>query len=181
LLRRIDKRCRLGGWKVKLITRKFAKGELLCSLFILAYFVVIGILTPGLNPMSRLFPAIIVGLAIPVGILGVLTVFNQDLFNLFSGTAEKQKMIPKKEHEEVGLTAQLASMGWMLLYVVLFFVLGPLLALVIAPLLAMRYFGRMKWPAALALMAGTWLFVYLIFVVLVEADLPPGMIFALFS
>ena len=162
---------------MKFVTRKFPAMHLILCLLILIYFFIIAFLTPDLHPLTRLFPLFVIALAIPIGILETLSVVNQKLNDFLSGT----ELVGKKSIEEkeagVEFSSQAKALGWMMSYVLLFFLIGPLLAMAIAPLILMRYIGKMKWLTSLIFMTVTWVVVYLVFSVLVGATLPKGLFF----
>jgi hypothetical protein len=162
---------------VKLVTRKFPVMQFILVLLVLTYFIIIAYLTPSLHPMTRLFPMIVIIFAIPIAIIELLTVVNQKSHDLFSETELIGKKSIEEKVDEIDLRSQAKAMSWMLLYVVLFFLVGPLIAMVIAPLVVMRYFGKMKWLPSLTVMALTWGVVYCVFVLLVGSRLPVGLIF----
>lgn len=161
---------------MKFMSREFTIGELLLSFLILTYFVIITLLTPELDPESRLFPSIVLTIAIPLGIINLLTVVNQKTHDFFSETQViKQKSI-KEKAEGIDLKAEVKSLCWMLFYLALFFLVGPLIAIIIAPLIAMRYIGNMKWRTSILVVAATWCIVYAVFVVMAGTRLPAGLI-----
>ncbi len=162
---------------MKLVTRKFPVMHLILCLLILIYFFILTFLTPALHPLTRLFPLFVIALAIPMGILETLTVVNQKLYDFLSGTELIGKKSIEEKEAEVEFSSQAKALGWMMFYIVLFFLIGPLLAMAIAPLVLMRYIGKMKWLSSLIVMSITWVVVYLVFGVLVGATLPKGLIF----
>lgn len=162
---------------MKLVTRKFPVMQFALVLLILTYFIIIGFLTPSLHHLTRLFPMIVITFAIPIAIIELLTVVNQKAHDLFSETELIGKKSVEEKADEIDLGSQAKAMGWMLSYVVLFFLVGPRIAMVIAPLVVMRYFGKMKWLTSLTVMTLTWIAVYLVFVILAESRLPVGLIF----
>jgi peptidoglycan/LPS O-acetylase OafA/YrhL len=151
--------------------------HLILCLLILIYFFIIAFLTPDLHPLTRLFPLFVIALALPIGIIETLSVVNQKLNDFLSGTELIGKKSIEEKEADVELSSQAKALGWMMSYVVLFFLIGPLLAMAIAPLVLMRYIGKMKWHTALIVMSITWVVVYLVFGVLVGATLPKGLIF----
>ena len=160
-----------------MVTRKFPIMQLVLCLLILLYFVVIGIQTPGLPHLTRLVPLIVIIFAIPIGIIELLTVFNQKAYDFFSGTALVGRKSVEEKEAEIELSSQVKAIAWMLSYVALFFLVGPLLATVIAPLVVMKYLGKMSWRKSITVMAATWVMIYVIFVVLIQANLPRGLLF----
>ena len=140
-------------------------------------FFIITFLTPALHPLTRLFPLFVLALALPIGIIETLSVVNQKLTDFLSGTELVGKKSIEEKEAEVEFSTEARALGWMMSYVVLFFLIGPLLAWVIAPLVLMRYIGKMKWLTSAIIMSITWVVVYLVFVVLVGATLPKGLIF----
>ena len=162
---------------MKVITRSYSIMNLVLVLLILIYFIIIAILTPELPHLTRLFPMIVIIFAIPIGFIELMTIFNQRVHDFFSGTELIGQKSAEEKEADIEMNAQLKAIGWMLLYIALFFLVGPLLAMVIAPLIVMRYLGKMTWRKSITIMATTWLVVYVIFVILIEASLPVGLIF----
>lgn len=162
---------------MKLVTRKFPMMQLVLCLLVLLYFVVLAIQTPGLHHLTRFFPMIVIIFAIPIGIIELLTVFNQKAHDFFSATALVGRKSVEEKEEEIELSSQVKAIAYILSYVALFFLVGPLLAMVIAPLVVMRYLGKMPWLRSITVMACTWVTVYVIFVVLIQTTLPKGLIF----
>ena len=162
---------------VKLVTRKFPVMQLVLCLIILTYFVIIAFLTPALSPLTRLFPLFVIALAIPIGIVQTLSVVNKKTNDYLSGTELIGRKSIEENEADVELSSQTKAIAWMVSYVLLFFLIGPLLAMVVAPLFLMKYFGKMSWLTSLTVTTLTWIIVYLIFVVLVGARLPVGLIF----
>lgn len=162
---------------MKLVTRKFPVMQLVLCLLVLLYFIVIAIQTPGLHHLTRLFPMIVIIFAIPIGIIELLTVFNQKAYDFFSDTALVGRKSVEEKEAQIELSAQVKAIAWMLFYIALFYLVGPLLAMVIAPLVVMRFFGKLPWRTTISVTAGTWVVVYVVFVVLIQATLPNGFIF----
>ena len=116
-------------------------------------------------------------LAIPMAILETLSVVNQNLNEFLSDTALVGKKSSAENEDKIELSSQTRAIAWMISYVFLFFIVGPLLAMVIAPLVVMLYIGKLKLWVSITVMTSTWLIVYFVFVILIEAKLPPGFIF----
>ena len=162
---------------MKFISREFTIGELLLPSFILAYFIIIAALTPELDPASRLFPVIVLSAAIPLAIIDLLTVVNQKIHDFFAEAQIVKRKTIKEKADDIDLGSQIKALLWMFFYIVLFFIVGPLVAIVIAPLVVMRYLGNMKWRTSFLVISLTWVLVYAVFVLLAGARLPAGLIF----
>jgi len=161
---------------MKLFTRRFSPTHLALCLLIMAYFIVIAFLTAGLDPLSRLFPVIVLSAAIPIGLIETLSVVNQKAHDFLDETTFFGKKSTEEDDDlDPGLEAR--AIGWMVSYVAMFFLIGPLFAMILGPLILMRFLGKVSWSTCLINVGVTWVSVYLIFVKLVGARLPAGLFF----
>ena len=167
---------------MRIVTRKFKPGELLPSVVLVLYFCVIAYLTRGLGPLSRIFPLIVITGALIVGAIQIMTVINEKAYNLFpargiedgiGGKKEKPKVLHDKGSKR---KREMLSIGWIILFVLLYLVVGTLTALVIAPLIVMRFYGKVRWRTSILVTGFTWVFIYLVFVQFIKTTFPMGML-----
>lgn len=162
---------------MKLLTRKFSVMHLAICLFIMTYFIVLAFLTPGLDSMTRLFPMIVLSAAIPIGILETLSVINKKVHDFLDETSLFGKKKTDEDDDDLDRGLEAKAIIWLLSYVALFFLIGPLFAMIVGPFVLMRYLGKVNWMTCFINVGITWVSVYLIFVKLVGARLPVGLFF----
>jgi TctA family transporter len=79
--------------------------------------------------------------------------------------------------DPVAVRRTAAIFGWIIGYVVAIWALGFALGGPLATLAALKFGGRERWPISLAITAGAWLFVEVLFVRALHVPFPPGALF----
>jgi TctA family transporter len=120
----------------------------------------------GLFPWAIGFPV----LAAAIGLLAL---------EIASATRVGGRAVPRNGELPQSVVARrtAAIFGWIAGYVVAVWALGFTPGGTLATLLALKLGGRERWPITLAITAGVWAFIYLLFVRALHVPFPPGELF----
>ena len=154
------------------------QGETILSLFFLGFFVILTIISLTYSPKARRLPLIV---GIPGVALAVVEVYRRTIKR---STREPQPAVSpdEKETEEEGqgLTddpRKVAGMiGWVVLLVGMIWILGFLVTIPAYTLLFMKV-RRESWTASLLFAGIGFAALYVLFIVTLNIELYPGLIF----
>jgi len=96
----------------------------------------------------------------------------------FTGTERRPGASPNDLGQDIPSGAVVrrtaGSFGWIIGYLVAIWLLGFTLGGTLSTLLMLKVGSRERWPLALAMSAGTWLFIYGVFDRILHVPFPPG-------
>ena len=163
---------------------RIKKGELLFTSFIAAYVLALSVICFGYSAESRLFPFLVIIPTIVFLVLRFISIGNPELSKILEPETglldiEKiQRFAKKKEKHELRENGrkELVMILWVVGLLLLTFLLGIMPAIALFVFLFVKFYGRKKIATSVAYTAVTWIFVYVIFVVVLQARLYGGIL-----
>lgn len=167
-------------------------GQVLFSLGLTLLLLILLIVTMGYGYLSKLVPMVVL---VP-GLMAAAAQFLRDVREAQRGDKPKPKeakdqstvtgteavvpgegIIKEKLSPQEKRRRQLVAIGWLFAFFALITVLGLSIAIPVFILLFMKLYGRESWRLSIAMAAGMWVFIYVIFVWGMRSQLYPGMFF----
>ncbi|MFC1817004.1 tripartite tricarboxylate transporter TctB family protein [Thermodesulfobacteriota bacterium] len=154
--------------------------SLFFTFFLIAIVLIIFILTLNYDAKTRLMPLVTV---IPTMILGIAVLvgelfprfkkmFEVDLFKIMSISNERE--VKAKWSEKIGF---FIIFSWLILFTMLIFVTGFLVAVPVCVFLYIKFPGNISWTKSLIATAALWIFIYVVFQILMGLQLFQGVLF----
>ena len=155
--------------------------ELIVSIFLLAYFLMITLFALGYPEEARLFPLV---LGIPATILCVLVLFAAHRKTCAANTGTESKTIQKAKGEGEGETCQvnfemkreLVAFGFALLYLMLVYLAGFLIATFLLGLFIPYLLGMRRALPIVIFTVALEVIVWLVFPLALGLSLPTGLL-----
>jgi len=163
---------------------RVTQGEFLFTLSIAAYVIVLLILSFGYAVESRLFPLLVLVPTMVFLALRFISMTNPRLSRILepeagmidiekiqrlAQTADERKVMANRREE-------FKVILWTISLVALVYLLGILPAIALFVFLFVRFYGRKKVVASVVYTLATWIFVYIIFVAVLQARLYTGIL-----
>ncbi len=157
--------------------------ELIFTLCILGYVLILAGLSFSYKLDSRVFPQIIMATTIFFLILRLVSIFNPGLGRMLEPEAyvpDKSGVRPKAVKENTKRDMWLRELGAVLsvsLLMAAVFLLGMFPALVLFLFFFLKLYGRKKWATSIVFTLSVSALLYLLFVVVLKTRLDPGILF----
>jgi len=163
---------------------RIKKGELLFTSLIAAYVLMLSVLCFGYSAESRLFPLLVIVPTILFLVLRFISIGNPELSKILEPETglldiEKVQRFAKaeaKEEKKQNGFRELVVVIWVIGLLLLTFLVGIMPAIALFVFLFVKFYGQRKMATAVAYTAATWIFVYLLFIVVLQARLYGGVL-----
>jgi hypothetical protein len=167
---------------------KVQKGELIFTGCVAVYVLILTVLCFGYSAESRLFPFLVIVPTILFLVLRFLSILNPKLSGLLEPDAsmidlEKVQRFARTadKHELAGESSrEIKVILWILGLVLLTYLLGMLPGIALFVFFFVKFYGKKKIIASVAYTAVSWIFVYILFVVILQARLYTGILGTVF-
>ena len=163
---------------------RIKKGELLFTALIAVYVLTLSVLCLDYSAESRLFPLLVIIPSIIFLVLRFISIVNPELSKILEPETglldlERVQRFAKTEGKqgtrESGIK-ELVVVLWVIGLLLLTFLVGIMPAIALFVFLFVKFYGQRKITTAAAYTAATWIFVYILFVVVLQARLYGGML-----
>ena len=163
---------------------KIYKGELLFTICIAAYVVVLLVLCFGYSVETRLFPVMVIVPTMILIVLRFVSIASPKLSKVLepdSGMIDMEKIQRLAKVTEISeVTAEgypeAKVISWIVGLVLLTFLFGILPAIAVFVFLFVKFYGKRKIFTAVVFTVATWIFVYVIFVLVLQTRLYLGVL-----
>jgi len=149
------------------------KSELFLLGLLFVYLCIMLAFTPGLGKLSGLLPRAVIPVVFILVLIQIGVTFNSKMFKIFA----KGRDEGAGSEEDDKIKRELIMFGWVTLMIGMFFLLGPLVAIVIIPFLMMKFQFKKSWVKSIAIPLVTFVVIYLVFVVALRITFPVGILF----
>ena len=168
---------------------KVHKGELIFTACIAAYVIVLSVLCFRYAPESRLFPFLVIVPTILFLVLRFVSIANPKLAEILEPDTsmidiEKvQRLAMAAEKKEVAEknNSEIKVILWVISLVLLTYLFGILPAIALFVFFFVKFYGKKKIAVTLAYTVASWVFVYIIFVTILQTRLYMGIPGAFFD
>jgi len=163
---------------------RIKKGELLFTSFIALYVLTLSVLCFGYSAESRLFPFLVIIPTIIFLILRFISIGNPELSKILEPETglldiEKVQRLTKAEEKQETRkngVKEFVVILWVIGLLLLTFLVGIMPAIALFVFLFVKFYGKRKTATSVAYMAAAWIFVYILFVVVLQVRLYGGVL-----
>ena len=155
--------------------------NILYTLFLMLFVVILLFLSIGYDRETALFPLLVSGATLALGLAALVTEFMPKLgrlaeSDLFRVASDKEKNV-KKEVESINFRNLSFTVSWIILLVLLVFCIGFLISLPLWVGCYIRFQGKRPWAYALMTALILWVFIYGFFLKIMGLELFQGILF----
>ena len=168
---------------------KIQKGELVFTVCVAVYVLILAVLCFGYTAESRLFPFLVIVPTILFLVLRFVSIANPKLSEILEPDAgmididKIQRLAMAAEKKEVAgkSNSEIKVILWVIGLVLLTYLVGILPAIALFVFCFVKFYGKKKIAVTLAYTVVSWVFVYIIFVMILQTRLYMGIPGAFFD
>lgn len=164
--------------------KTYQKGSFIFIALIFSCFLLFFILSLGYGERTRFVPLLVVTPGLLLSIFLLIGEFSPRLLSRLDISLVKigQNSLDTEVHLNrggtlIGQRGLLIVTGYLIGFSILILLVGFLIAIPICLFVFIKVLGRQSWLMSLAVTAGTWAFIYLLFVVVMNFEIFRGILF----
>ena len=159
-------------------------GELIFTLCIASYIVILVVLSFGYTPESRLFPRLVLVPTILFLVLRLISMINPKLSRILepesgvidTDTVQRLAKVTRELDSKEKDNREFKVISWIIGLVILVYLFGILPATALFVFLFVKIYGARNFLTSAAFTIATWIFVYFIFVMVLQVRLYTGVL-----